>query len=213
MKMKIDVRWATVLVLAGGLILAFKFEGQELPLNPNITQDFVAFFMELAAIALFVERALEVLVTPWREKDAQQKQVQAATAQKVLDAHKDVAKTMTQNADAVQAMAARTTDLQNQVTATGQALADYRSDTQRIAFAASLAVGIVVSLIGFRALNFFVQGGAGSVLYPHHPHQLWAFQIVDVILTGALISGGSDGIHQMVTIFTNFADQTKAKTS
>jgi len=71
----------------------------------------------------------------------------------------------------------------------------------------------VVSLIGFRALNFFVQGGAGSVLYPNHPHQLWAFQIVDVILTGALISGGSDGVHQMVTIFTNFADQTKAKAS
>jgi len=34
---------------------------------------------------------------------------------------------------------------------------------------------------------------------------------MDVLLTGAVISGGADGIHKIVAIFTSFADSTKNK--
>jgi hypothetical protein len=197
-------------VIVAAIVVAMKFHPQVLPLNPDIGKNFVSFFTQLAAIALFVERALEVLVTPWREKDAEKINVQATVAQQELTAHLDRAKSAADVPAAAQALAEKLPSLQQQVVTTGQDLADYRSDTQRIAFIGSLAVGIVVSLIGFRALDFFVAGGAGSAL-ANYPLQLKLFQAIDVVLTGALISGGADGIHQIITIFTNFADQTKKK--
>ncbi len=211
MKMQLDVRWGVLLVIVAAVIVAMKFGPHELQLNPDISKQFVSFFTELTAIALFVERALEVLVTPWREKGAQTKDVAATAAQSALKAHLDQTKVAGLAPEAVVALAAKVPELQQQALQFTQDLAEYRAETQRIAFVAALAIGIAVSLIGFRALDFFVQGGAQTSL-ASHPHQLVLFQAMDVVLTGAVISGGADGLHQMVTIFTNFADSTKDKT-
>jgi len=212
MKMQLDVRWVGVLVIVAAVIVAMKFGPNELQLNPDISKQFVSFFTELTAIALFVERALEVLVTPWREKGAQAIDVAATAAQGALRAHQDQTKATTLAPEAVAALAAKAPDLQQKAQQSAQALAEYRAETQRIAFVASLAVGMAVSLVGFRALDFFVQGGVQTDLAAY-PRQLKLFQALDVVLTGAVISGGADGLHQMVTIFTNFADKTKAKTN
>jgi len=207
-KFSLDARWVAVLVMLPAVFLAAKYEPHELPLNPQIAAQFVSFFTQLAAIALFVERALEVLVTPWREKDAKAKTVAASAADDALKAHVDqVIAAGVSPKDVADA----TSVLQQKAQDSAQDLTEYRTDTQRIAFAASMAIGVAVSLAGFRALDFFVQGGVTKALETH-PRQLMFFQALDVLLTGAVISGGADGLHQIVTIFTNFADSTKDKT-
>ncbi len=35
-----------------------------------------------------------------------------------------------------------------------------------------------------------------------------AFMAMDVLLTGMLLGGGADGLHKLVSIFTNFMDST-----
>jgi len=197
-----------VLVILVAVIVTMKFGPKELQLNPNINSQFVSFFIELTAIALFVERALEVLVMPWREKEAQMKDVAATAARGALKAHLDQTKAATLVPEAVVALASKLPDLQQNAQDSAQELAECRAETQKIAFVASLAVGITVSLIGFRALDFLVKDGAHMVLAIHR-YQLLVFQSKDMVLTGALISGGADGLHQMVTIFYEFCGQHK----
>lgn len=40
----------------------------------------------------------------------------------------------------------------------------------------------------------------------------WMFLVVDVVLSGALLAGGADGIHQVVNAVTTFFSTTAQKT-
>ncbi|SRR6266566_4132102 len=211
MKMRLDARWGAVILILAGSLVAMKFNPQVLPLNPDIKGNFVSFFTQLAAIALFVKRALEVLVTPWREKDARKRQLQTKLAQKALETHLDQKKAAVQTNEVGGALDAKTPTLLAQMQDAGQQEIDYRTDTQRIAFVGSLAVGIAVSLVGFRALGFFANKSDLLALSKDHHYQFLLFQAMDILLSGAVISGGADGIHQIVTVFTSFADNTKNK--
>ena len=37
------------------------------------------------------------------------------------------------------------------------------------------------------------------------------FRTVDVLMTGAVLGGGSDALHQMVLVFTNFFERAKGR--
>lgn len=86
-------------------------------------------------------------------------------------------------------------------------LIQYKSDTQRVAFVAGIVLGIIISAIGVRALALF--------LTPEQVAALTGWQrtllaTVDVLITGAVIGGGADGIHKIVNMFTTFFDATTA---
>jgi hypothetical protein len=76
---------------------------------------------------------------------------------------------------------------------------------QRIAFAGSVAMGMIISAVGVRALGLFIDPAAFSAL---SEMQQASFNVVDVLLTGAMLGGGSDALHKFVTIFTNFMERT-----
>ena len=191
-----------VAVAAAGLMLLMVHPFTALATKSFTFQDCAAFFTELTAIALFVERSLEVLVTPWRERGAQLREVEHDAAKTKLE--------VVQKA-AVQAPEIATAAAPNAVAeavSTKQAVVDYRASTQQIAFVVSLCAGIVISLVGVRALEFFFDPKGLSQL---GGLQRRLFQATDVVLTGALISGGADALHQLVTVFTNFANATSEK--
>jgi len=58
--------------------------------------------------------------------------------------------------------------------------------------------------MGVRALEPAL-GSAG--LNGVNPTRQFVFRIVDVLLTGVVIAGGSDAIHKLVSVFTNGLDQ------
>ena len=83
-------------------------------------------------------------------------------------------------------------------------LADYRAETKEVALCVGFVLGIAVSLAGIRAFASIVDTvPAGN----------WLFSTVDVLVTGAVLAGGSEGVHQMVNVFSNFlaslADRAK----
>jgi hypothetical protein len=44
---------------------------------------------------------------------------------------------------------------------------------------------------------------------PFYDGQVLIFHVLDTILTGGLIAGGSDGIHKLTGVFTAFLEETR----
>jgi hypothetical protein len=61
--------------------------------------------------------------------------------------------------------------------------------------------------VGLRALETLVD----PALSAWSPQQSTAFRLVDVLLTGAVIARGSEGIHHLATVFENFMATAAAR--
>jgi len=84
----------------------------------------------------------------------------------------------------------------------------YRSQTQRIALYTGLAVGIAVATAGIRMLYLLIDP---NTLSTFSKGQMGFFRLVDIILTGGLIAGGSDGIHKLANVYDNFMQSAAQK--
>jgi hypothetical protein len=142
----------------------------------------------VAFAAAVVERAVEIIVSPWR--DAGASKLEKALA-------------------AIQARPADATKAADQQAAS-EALDEYRGATQKYAFAISLPLSLIVSMAGVRALQQFVDAKAFGAAASG---QKLFFLTVDVALTALLLSGGADGIHSIVNAVTTFFDSTADRTS
>jgi len=80
-------------------------------------------------------------------------------------------------------------------------------DDLQAAFTAAVLLGITISAIGVRALELFVDPAVFAALTSA---QRTVFRVIDVVLTGAVLGGGADGMHKLVSVFTNFMDRTNA---
>jgi len=140
----------------------------------------------LLLTAAFIERAVEVIVSPWRDANANQ-----------LDNKLNALKAQT-------APPASPQDIQQ----ADSAFQNYTGQTQKYAFAASITLSLAAAYVGVRALWPFVnQADFGKL----SANQQWMFLAVDVVLTAALLAGGADGIHQVVNAFTTFFSSTAEK--
>ena len=72
----------------------------------------------------------------------------------------------------------------------------------------SLIFGLLISAIGFRALQSIVDIEAWKGITGN---QLNAFYLVDILLTSGLIAGGSDGVHKLMQIYSTFMDASNEK--
>ncbi|WP_414544388.1 hypothetical protein [Nostoc sp. CCY0012] len=78
----------------------------------------------------------------------------------------------------------------------------YKSDTRIIALWTSLLFGFLLSGIGIRSIEPLV------VIDLNNPIQIIIFRCLDALLTGGVISGGSEGIHKLIQVFINFMEAT-----
>jgi len=161
-------------------------------LNPAVIQfkkysaaDFTQQLTPLVLIALFIERSLEVFITVWRGGKAAELQRDAQEATALPDGDQKV----------------------NRVHATNDALTKYKFATQQIALPSALALGILISALGVRGLGNLVDLDKLT----DHPTQEYLFNVADVLLTGALMGGGSDFMHKVITTFTDLMDATSQK--
>src|SRR5207302_3184285 len=85
-------------------------------------------------------------------------------------------------------------------------LTDFKCKTQNLAFKVSFVLGIIVASFGIRTLAPLVEPNAFGKL----PHlQQVGFAALDVLLTGALLSGGADGLHQVLSLFLDYVGKTR----
>jgi len=151
--------------------------------------DFMQQLTPLLLVALLIERSLEVFLTTWRGEKASELQRNVEKAQSLVNA-----------APGDPALLLLLHKAQDDC-------AEYRAGTQKIALPAALVLGILIGALGIRTLGNLIDGAAfnGST----HPHQHAWFTVADVLLTGALVGGGSDVVHSFITAFTNFFNPSK----
>lgn len=160
-----------------------------IPISFQVTQ-LAGLMSPLILASAFIERAVEILVSPWRDTGASKLE-------------KRVAAIKTSIVDAVTA--------QQKASELGEAsdrLDDYRGQTQRYAFAVSLAMSTCAAIVGVRGFWPFVDHTAFTTL--GHAQQV-AFSTLDVGLSAALLAGGADGLHSIVNAVTSFFDATADK--
>jgi hypothetical protein len=162
-------------------------------LNPAVIQfkkysaaDFTQQLTPLVLIALFIERSLEVFITVWRGGKASELQRDIEKAKALPDNNATKADQV-QNAD--------------------DALTKYRFVTQQIALPSALVLGILIASLGVRGLGNFTDLDKLT----DHDTQKYLFNVADVLLTGALMGGGSDFMHKVITTFTDLMDATSQK--
>ena len=102
-----------------------------------------------------------------------------------------------------------TTPIQNaqnaaDLQAANDALDTYRGQTQRYAFAANLILSFCASAVGVRALWPFVTDVNFFNTATNGLRQQDFFRNFDVILTTALLAGGADGMHAIISSITSF---------
>ena len=138
----------------------------------------------LILTAGFIERAIEVLISPLRDPEAYRHTTAMKTAQEALT-HDPVL----------------TPSKLQHVADTTNVLTTYKGLTKRYAFVPGLGMGLIASLAGVSALSPFLAKDALNNL-PTAQHAL--FTGFDVVLTAALLAGGADGLHGLVSAFTRF---------
>ena len=102
-------------------------------------------------------------------------------------------------------LAEKKTELQNckeQLEEAEDDLAKYRDETKTVVSRLSLLAGIVISLAGVRILQSFTDISLVG-------KQLSLFNTIDVLLTGGLLAGGSEGVYRLTKVYENVTDVSK----
>jgi len=139
-----------LIIAMGVLVLGIMLSSNPASFKAFQPSEVLQLLAGILLVALFMERALEVFITTWRGPDAAQLDLS-------LKKSKDRIIKLEQMGD-VQA-----DEIQNKLETERKSLenarvtrAKYRSQTQRIALWTSLIFGLLISAIGFRALQSIV---------------------------------------------------------
>lgn len=185
------------------------------------TGELVTLILGLVAVALFIERAAQVYLGIWRGPG------RAELRQKLTTANHQVAETTA----ALERMAKKETHTNNDKAEIGkymtslenqkrhadiqaQALAHYRAETAQWALTINLILGILVAAVAARSLGPMFdwtgcldgQTEGCTAVTPSS----W-FILVDILITGALLGGGADGLNKIISVFTAYAEEAKSK--
>lgn len=191
-------RWALIIpVLSVVVILAMVYQIRPRPviLRDFSQEDITRLLATLFLVTLLFERALEVFISAWREPDT-------GTLEVLVEELR--AKTQTTPPPAPEALQNLTASLEK----AEKKLAVYKDTTKRIALGSTVVLGIVISAAGIRTLQPLIDPASWSQL---SPTQASLFQTIDVGLTGGLIAGGSDGLHKVTQLITDFLEVTRRR--
>lgn len=191
----------------------------------------------LILISLFLERALEVFITTWRrsgeeefDNEAQfcerkisglKVQIAARTRQPetTLETQKSATESpsrteermkVTQGSSDVSGLHAELSEVLTKLEEINLGRSRYKTQTRKIALWTALIIGLLISSVGIRALETLVDlkdFPTGKPVF--YNGQVCIFRILDTLLTGGLLAGGSDGIHKLTQVFTTFLEETR----
>lgn len=157
----------------------------------------------LLFVALLLERALEVFVSTWRGTEAER------LDQVVSDVQRRIAMLKAEADKATSAdIQAKQQAYSVELTKAEQDKTVFRSGTKRRAMWTGLVLGLLVSAVGVRALQPLIDAASLARL---SADQLTAFHLVDVLVTGGCLAGGSDALHKIIQLYVDFTEKTSGK--
>jgi hypothetical protein len=158
---------------------------------------FVKYCAPFLIISLVIERAIEVVIGIIRDPDAEPKrQKQITNRFAYLKVHQKLMETSTAVA-AYATLQAQVDAAQDDLDTSTKDLAAYQGETKSLAQQVGFGLGCLVAISGFRILQSLETAGSPVSGY---------FLFTDIIITAAVLSGGSDGIHRLINVYTSFVD-------
>lgn len=145
--------------------------------------DVVDLFTPFLIIALVMERTVEVMMGAWRGRG------KAELLEK----------------QSKEAYAKGETVSPSNVT---DYLRVYKAETRVLSLLLLLLLGVIASLLGFRILQPLVDPAVFSNL-PRG--QVRLFAVFDIFITGAMLGGGSEGIHKIVDTILSFVEKKRRR--
>jgi hypothetical protein len=169
----------------------------------DVCSQILPLLFTLLFVALLLERALEVFISTWRGTEAERLEQVVSDLQRRIATLKAEADKAT-SAD----IQAKQQTYSAELTTAEQAQTVFRSGTKRRAMWTGLVLGLLVSAVGVRALQPLIDLTSLALL---GANQLTAFHLVDVLVTGGCLAGGSDAIHKIIQLYVNFTEKTSDK--
>jgi uncharacterized membrane protein YwzB len=185
-------KYVTIVLLIVLAAIAFWGNLQAIPLNRFQSADVLQIIMTLFVIALFLERAMDVFLTTWRAPQSEQLSMEIKYLQENLKPNPNDKEFLRQKREKE------------------TALAQFKRTTRTISMWTGFILGMIVALAGIRALFPLVDARAFRGI-PALQQSL--FRLLDVLITGGLLAGGSDGIHKLAEVYRAFMESTKIKAS
>jgi hypothetical protein len=156
--------------------------------------------LSLFLVALLFERALEVIIGSWRGPGAAELESELNALDDALEfLPKDTGLSPGDRADREKTLVEARSDAVARTVA-------YRCATKRLALHAAFLLGLAVAVAGLRTVE-------PSIVFPSDVPalQATALKMLDALLTGGVIAGGSEGIHKIMQVFTDFAQATSRR--
>lgn len=178
--------------IAGAVIFGGWQTWRSLAMSVSL-QNLTSLLAPIAFAAAVVERGVEILISPWRDAAANKLENEIAAIKARTPANTPMPQ-----------------DDQDKLRKKSDELDEYRGETQRYAFLASMVLSTLVSIAGVRALGPFLSTSAFAT---SGTAQERFFLFVDVTLTATLLAGGADGVHSIVNAVTTFFQSTADKAS
>ena len=159
------------------------------------TAEVMSLLGSVFVVTLFVERAQEVILTNWRAYGSEALDLAIRVQeQRVLRLERGEPGQQESGQQSTGSDAGSLTEARQRLDELCQDKLRYRARTRIYALRIGVIMGVAVSVAGLRTLGVLVPETAvmafGLV-------QQVIFHTMDVIITGGVIAGGSDGIHKM----------------
>lgn len=210
---KLTIVWLSIVV---GAITAWSLAGSLGALNlTTVTPASVGTVLtSLIFVALLIERAVEVFVSPITSDEKQNlvgEQNKARKAIEDINAALHPVPTIANQTPAVlppeqvgpfETRLKALIDIDASLSARINAL---DKQTQKLALSFSVPISFVVALAGARALGPFLVDSAANKTANLSGTQTAIFAAADVVLTAGLLAGGADGIHKILDRFLKLA--------
>jgi hypothetical protein len=84
---------------------------------------------------------------------------------------------------------------------------EYQGKTRKRALPIAMGAGLIISAIGLRALDPLFESPEANSQQLIQSH---VFSAIDIIVTGTLLAGGSDGIHWIVALYRDWIDNNRS---
>ncbi len=160
--------------------------------KPYTSVDMFRILASLLFVSLLLERALEIFINASREPGKMKLELAVQSIENRMR------RTSSKTAGKMSELLEKTREQRT----------EFKSQTQRIALSIGILVGWVVALVGVRSIEFLVESRSFSAL---PSHQRILLKCIDVLLTGSVIAGGSEGIHKIMTVYSNFMDSAAGR--
>ncbi len=187
-----DPRILGLLILIAVGVIAGLVKPTGLAFKQDVMKHIPTMFGYLLLISLFVERAIEVILSAWRSREADQRDLAIAHMETDMEATPPPG-------------AAKAKDLRAQLKTLEMERCEFRADSRHISQWLGMVIGVLVAFVGVRVLEDILDtnGLAGW--------QATVLILVDIGLTGIFLAGGSEAINKIMKVYNGFMTATANK--